>query len=134
MAIPDTPALLITWLETQALGPTFGAKLPDPIPDDYVQIRRIGGPALPPVRDQPLIQFSSWAATGQLAMDMLHTLRPLLFALVGTATLGPVVYDVAEQAGPTSTTDPQTGRPWAFMRTSITIRADELTHQFSGAI
>ena len=133
MAIPDTVGLMIAWVVGLSLpgSPPVSAEIPDPLTEDHVQVRRLGGPALPPVRDQPLIHLSSWAPTDKLALDRLNIIRPQMWALVGTATLGVTVYELDETAGPTSTTDPQGGRPFAFMRWAVTVRANDIIHQFS---
>lgn len=132
MTIPDTVGLTIAWVNAiPALGATAGAEIPDPIPVDYIQVRRMGGPAMPPVRDQPLLQFSSWAASDLESMNRLQVIREGLWALQGTDGLGVTLYEVFESAGPTSTTDSQTSRRYAFMRTALTVRADDIIHQFS---
>ena len=131
--MPDTTALLITWVQTVTGLPAaqISADIPDPIPTDFVQVRRLGGSGLPPVRDQPLIQFSSWATSDRLAMVRLEEIRTALWTLPGSTTLGITVYAVDDSSGPTSTTDPNTGRRFAFMRNTITVRADDIAHQFS---
>lgn len=134
MTIPDVTALAIAWTETITglAADQVAADIPDEIPDEFVHVRRMGGPARPPARDQPLMHFGSWHDDAQQAMTRLEVIRAALWALPGDSTaFGVTVYQVADSAGPTSTNDPNTGRPFAFMRVSLTIRADDLIHQFS---
>lgn len=134
MTIPDVTALAIAWAETITglTSEQVAGDIPDPIPTDFLQVRRMGGPAKPPARDMPLMHFGSWADEGQAAMTRLEVIRAALWKLPEDSTaFGVTVYEVADSAGPTSTSDPNTGREFAFTRVSLTIRADDLTHQFS---
>lgn len=124
MPFPDVTALLVTHL-TPIIAPTpLFVDVPDPRPDEFAQVRRIGGLANPPVRDNPHVDAITWAPTAQQAMSTLLTIRGELWALPGTATLGLAVYRLSEILGPKQLTDPETGSPMAIATFELQVRAD----------
>jgi len=125
MTIPDTLGLLVTYLNTQ-LTPPVHTRVPDMRPTEWVQLRRVGGTKAPPVRDRPRIDAFGWAATEPAAMALLLQVRALITALVGTDTIGVVVYRVQETLGPRQIDDDPSGQPGAWMTFSILNRADDL--------
>lgn len=128
MAYPDIVALLRTYLLpiVAPMTTTVASRVPDPRPVRWLQIRRVGGTQLRPVRDQPRVDVLAWDATSETgAWDLADLVRRSIHALQGTTTLGPTVYRVQEFLGPTQNDDPLTGCPRYMATYSITIRADD---------
>ena len=124
MAYPDIIALLVAYLDPLLTGPV-ATRVPDPRPDVWTQLRRVGGPVAKPVRDRPRIDVISWALTDPEAWTLAELTRRSIHALQGTATLGPVVYRVEETLGPRQLDDTVTGRPRCLATYSILIRAND---------
>lgn len=129
MAWPDIIPALITHLDAQSSldGVTVANEVPSPIPTKLLQVRRVGGPAAPPVRDKPRIDLIAWADSAAEAMAVALAARTLVHALWGV-TLSPsgiVVYRIEEFLGPRQLDDPLTGKRRVLQTQTITHRADE---------
>lgn len=124
MAYPDIVGLLRTYLLPIVAPLQIASRVPDPRPDDWVQLRRIGGPQQRPVRDRPNVDVFAWALTDPAAEQLGDLLRRSIHALAGTTLLGPMVYRVDEVLGPRSLDDELTGRPRVWATYSIDVRAD----------
>lgn len=124
MSFPDVTGLLVAHFATLLSPLPVSVDVPATRPDEFVQIRRIGGPALPPVRDLPRLDFIAWSTTAIKAMTLLTTVRTELWALAGTTTIGVTVYRVDEELGPRQANDPDTGLPMATMTMQLNARAD----------
>ena len=100
MALPDPLALLRTYLLPLVAPVPVVVRVPDPRPEKLVQIRRVGGPAVAPVRDRPRIDVLAWAATDAEAVALQSTARSAIWALRGTGTGGKVLtFARRERAG-----------------------------------
>jgi hypothetical protein len=132
MAIPDIVDLLQDFLTTQLAAPpparSVATRVPDPRPDEWLQIRRVGGAKAPPVTDKARIDLIAWALSEPAAMALLLRARVLVGGLaVPGGNLGNVpVYRVEETLGPKQADDPATGALQAWMTVAITYRADDL--------
>jgi len=124
MAYPDMIALLVAYLDPLLTGPV-ASRVPDPRPDVWTQIRRVGGNQVRPVRDQPRIDVFSHALTDPAAWTLADLTRRSIHALKGTTLGGAVVYRVEETLGPRQLDDPLTGRPRCWATYSILVRADD---------
>ncbi len=124
MTYPDPVALVIAWLDP-LVAPEVVVDVPRPRPAEFIQVRRIGGPANPPVTDRPTLDFRSWAPSALEAMATLMDVRTLVWRLSGTNDLGVVCYDVAEVMGPRNANDPETSEPLAIFTASLSTRADD---------
>lgn len=132
MTFPDVTALLIAHLDDQ-LDVPVSSEVPAERPARFLQVRRIGGTAQPPVRDFPNIDLRSWDDDSEPdAMALLLEARALVWQLTGQSlgADGPVVYSVSELAGPRQTTDQQSEAYIATMTASLSVRADE-AYRFS---
>lgn len=120
---PDIVALLVTYLDSLTTV-RVASDVPNPRPTELVQVRRVGGTQLRPVRDKPRVDFTVWAATYPRANEIADIIRTAVHQLAGTDTLGPVVYRVEETLGPRQLDDPLTGTPRVLQTHSIDVRAD----------
>lgn len=121
---PDVVALLRTYLLSIVTPVAVVSRIPDPRPTRLVQVRRVGGTDLRPVRDAPRVDVFCWHTTDALAYQLADTVRAAIHALAGTTTLGPVVYRVEEFLGPRQDDDPLAGTPRVWATYSLHVRAD----------
>lgn len=122
---PDIIALLVAYLQPIVTPVKVVARVPDPRPTRLLQLRRVGGTQLRPVRDRPRVDVITWDDDEPGAMALAELARRSIGALQATTTLGPMVYRVDEFLSPTQTDDPVTGSPRVLVTYSITIRADD---------
>lgn len=124
MAFPDVNGLLITYLAGVVAPTPVVSRVPDPRPARLVQVRRVGGAALPPVRDGARLDVWCWEDDDQAAMALAATVRTAVWALSGTALLGPVCYRVQEFLAPRLDDDPVTNSPRVWATYQLDVRAD----------
>jgi hypothetical protein len=124
MAYPDIIALLVAYLDPLLTGPV-ASRVPDPRPNVFTQIRRIGGPQVRPVRDQPRVDVISWALTDPEAWALADLTRRSIHALKGTVLGSTVVYRIDETVGPQQVDDPLTAHRRCMATYSILVRADD---------
>lgn len=124
MAYPDIIALLVAYLDPLLTGPVV-SQVPDPRPDEWTQVRNVGGTQVRPVRDKPRVDVFSNALTYPAAWTLADTARRSIHAMKGTTVGGVVVYRIDETLGPRQSDDPLTGRPRYWATYSILVRADD---------
>lgn len=125
MAFPDVAALVVTYLAPIVGAVPVSSRVPHPRPPRFVQVRRVGGTPLTPVRDRPRLDVFAWAPIDPEAMSLALTVRSAIWALSGRTTLGVTVYSVAEFMGPRQDDDPRTGTPRVWATYELTVRADD---------
>lgn len=126
MAFPDANALLIAYLTPLRAPVKVVSRVPDPRPVQLVQVRRVGGAALWPVRDQARLDVWVWAATDQAAMALALAVRADVWKLAGTSLLGPACYRVQEFLAPRLDDDPVTNSPRAWATYQLDLRANDV--------
>lgn len=125
MAFFDVAGLVIGHLAGE-LSVSVSSRVPDPRPERFVQVRRIGGLSAEPVRDRARLDVHCWALTDPEAMSLALEVRSHMWALSGTDLLGPVVYEVAEFMGPRHQDDDLTGTPRVWATYELVVRADDV--------
>ncbi len=70
-----------------------------------------------------------WAQDEPRANLVGSNIRGAVWALAGTALLGPAVYTVAEFMAPRMTDDPETGTPLSWATYELAVRADQLIYR-----
>jgi hypothetical protein len=124
VSFPDANAALITYLTTAVDPVTVVSRVPDPHPEELVQVRRVGGAATPPVRDAPRIDVWAWGPDDKRAMELALEVRGAVWALSGTSLLGFPCYRVSEFLGPRLDEDPVTNSPRVWATYQLMVRAD----------
>lgn len=126
MAWPDAVRLVIAYLTPIVAPARVVSRLPqDAAPrEPLLQVRRVGGPALPPVRDVARLDVWAWGPDEGEAWDLGLAARGALWLLPGTTALGVTCYRIEEFMGPRQQDDPasQTPRVWATYE--LHLRAD----------
>jgi len=128
MAWPDATRLLIDYLAPLVAPVRVAARVPqDSAPrPPLVQVRRVGGTALEPVRDRARMDVWAWHATDVDAMALALAVRQHVWALSGTALLGGVpCYRVGEFLGPQRADDSASLTPRVWATYELDLRADE---------
>lgn len=118
----DAVALVRPWLES-ALGstPVFGA-VPNPRPDRFVTLARVGGVRPTPVTDAPRLLAECWGSTRGEAQDVCQLAYGAILALPGAVLDGLPVYRVAQLGGPAWLPDPVSGQPRFVFTVEVHIR------------
>lgn len=126
MAFPDATELLIAYLTPLVSPLPVVSRVPDPRPAAFVQVRRAGGNALPPVRDAARMDVWCWDGDERAAMALALLVRAAVWKLPGTLLLGGVVcYRVQEFLAPRPDDDPVTNSPRAWATYTLDLRAND---------
>lgn len=119
---PDIAEILCTRLGA-ALGKPTGTRVPNPRPaDGFLVIRRVGGPRLNLVADNPTVAIEAWHDTDAEAHDLCQLARSLVYAMRGEVHSGTAIYRVSEFGGPTDFPDPLSDQPRYSCTLSIGVR------------
>jgi hypothetical protein len=115
MAYPDLIDLIRDHLATTYTPTPVSTRVPADRPDEWIQVRGIGGTDLRPVRIRERLDVFTWSTSEAAAQALALQVRATLHALAGTSTLGVACYRVDEFLAPRPFDDPLTGgfRSWA---------------------
>jgi len=123
---PDAVALVVDYLteELDDRGDTADvlSTVPNPRPDRFVRVHRLGGPRHNLVVDAASIGVECSALTETDAHDLAQLCRALLFALASQVRDGVPVYRVEEIAGPGDLPDPDSSQPRCVFTHAVHVR------------
>lgn len=125
MALPDVVTLVVAYLDALHSTPTVASRVPNPRPNELIEVRRVGGAGLPPVRDVARLDIFSWSATEIAAETLGATVRAQMLALARSSLGGVPVYRVEETLY-RQFDDPGSGAPRMWGTYAITLRANEI--------
>lgn len=131
MTFPDVTGLAIAYLDPLMDPVAVASRVPRARPAELIQVRRIGGTALPPVRDVARLDVIAWAETEPRAAELGNTARAHVWDLAGNTALGVACYRVTEFMGPRMDDDPETGTPRYWVTFDLAVRADDVIHRAS---
>lgn len=123
---PDAVSLIIDYLNPE-LDVPVAPRVPNPRPDKFVTVARVGGPRRDIVTDRPLITIESWAGSDEDAHDQAQIVRALLHEMPGRSIGGTAVYTVDEASGPQLLPDPLSDQPRYTFLVQIALRGDRIT-------
>ena len=110
IVFPDVEDLLQQYLTVQLPLAGFDVpvhvKIPDPRPDSFVTIPRVGGVRRNMVVDTATISVDCWGMTPQPALQLAQVTRGLIHGLIDQQLGDYPVYRVDEFAGPGNNPDP----------------------------
>ena len=122
----DAAAVIADYLRFQLAAfespAPVATRVPPSRPSIFVLVRRLGGPRLNVVADEPLIGVECWAPTEGDAHDLAQLCRALIHAMRGTEQGGVAVYRIAEAAGPQELPDPLSNDPRYVFTVSVAVR------------
>lgn len=104
----DAVTVLRGRLATGGVADPISSRIPNPRPDQFVTLTRVGGVSDDIVIDNPVLVVEAWAVTEAAAHDLLQQVRTVLLAMPSTQTPTTPVYRVAELAGPAYLPDEDT--------------------------
>ncbi|OUD02569.1 hypothetical protein [Streptomyces swartbergensis] len=128
IVFPDAAEIVATYLREALAAAGFpvrvGTRVPNPRPDEFVRLKRIGGARLDVVTDRPRLDVHCWGADDERAHDLTQITRALLLAIPGWH--GAAAYDVAEVGGPNELPDPETSSPRLAFAVEVSLRGKRL--------
>lgn len=123
---PDVEDLLVTYLTAELAArsdpATVHTTVPNPRPDRFVLVPRVGGPKASLVVDNPTIGIECWAATAGQALGLCQLVRGLVHALPGRTVAGVPFYRTSEFAGPANLPDPASNQSRYILTVSLRVR------------
>lgn len=124
IVFPDAEAVLVTYLGELVAVPVV-TKAPNPRPDSFVRLSRVGGARRDFLHDSPMVVFECWAATETDASELGSLVRSLVFALRGGDAGDVPIGRVQEVGGLQSYPDPSTELPRYQFTASIDMKGRE---------
>jgi hypothetical protein len=125
----DIVTTMVAYLAGMLAPVSVATRVPETRPLEFVQVRRVGGPALPPVRETVRLDVFCWAETEARAYQLGTYVREAMWALSSQMLAGVPVYEVGEFMGPTMTADDQTRTPQLWATYELIVRADSAIHR-----
>lgn len=120
VAFPDATLIATDYLRSM-LDVHVGSRIPHPRLDPMVIVRRVGGPRLNPLLDQPRIDAQIWTDSDGTAVDLGAQVRLLLLELPQRDDR---VREVEDFLGPTLIPDPPSDTPRCLLTVTFTVRGD----------
>lgn len=125
MTMPDAVALVRAYLAGLHGSITVSSETPNPIPNELITIRRVGGGGFTPVRDVARLDIFCWSTTSALAGTLATTVRGEMH-LLHRSTLGGIDCYRVEETLFRQFDDPESGKPRYWMTFALTLRANEI--------
>ena len=124
---PDAVAAITTYL-ADATGVATAKRVPNPRPDQFYRVIRIGGTARDVVIDDATLAVEAWALTDGEADDLANLARAHLLAIANhVLDDGTVIYGVTEVAAPADLPDPTSSQSRSTATYGARIRGAALT-------
>lgn len=121
---PDIEKLVRNYLDINMAIP-IAIRVPDPRPSQWVQVRRVPGGGKILVRDVANLEITTWDSLDEeRAFTNACQARSLIHDLAGTATLGPMVYQVEEFSGLGHADDADSSDFIYLFGATLTVRAN----------
>jgi len=102
----------------------FVSKIPNPRPDEFVLIRRVGGPTRNLVTDEPTLAVEAWSTDKTQSQTLLQRVRAAIHEAPHKA-LTPPVYLVTEFAGIADLADPESTHSRHTFAVAVAMRGDD---------
>lgn len=119
LVFPDAEALAVSWLAPK-VGVRVATKIPNPRPETFIRVVRVGGTIRDLIIDSPMLVFECWAPDEIAASSLARVARAHVFSMAQEIVSGSWVYAVRDIAGPQSFPDPVTDTP----RYQFTVQID----------
>lgn len=119
IVFPDIEAVLVTHLEP-LVGVPVSTRVPNPRPDEFVRLHRVGGVRRDLVTESPMVLVEAYAATSTRARDLGALALRHVHVMPDTDVEGAVIRRIREVGGLQSFPDPETDDP----RYQFTVQID----------
>jgi transposase InsO family protein len=123
---PDVAAVAATFLR-DVLGVQTSNQPPNPRPDQFYVVRRVGGISRSVVMDDATVIVEAWALTDEEAADLAQLARAHLLAIAGDVIDGVTVWRVVDVGGPANLPDPTSGQSRMTATYQISARGSSLS-------
>jgi|SRR5690606_6043924 len=124
-ALPDVEGLVISYL-APLLGVPVKTRVPDPLPDVFLQVVRTGGPARNRILEEAQVTFTAWALAGPTpeitAIELARQARKLMMEAANRDGIA-LIRRVQEFAGIYGNDDPVTNCPRYTFTLALRVRA-----------
>lgn len=110
VVFPVAEALLVSAL-SPLVGVPVSAEVPNPRPETFVRVERVGGTRRDVVTDLPMVVVECWAPTKEDAASLARATHAHVHALAQTEVDGSWIRAVADVGGPQSFPDPTSRSP-----------------------
>lgn len=125
VVFPDAVLVVIEYLRGALPGTAVYSRVPDPRPDEFVRIERLGGLRSTLVTDRPRIDVECWSASEEGAEALVSKVRAYTLAMAGRRG-DTTVYKVAEVSGPMWLPDSASGQPRYSFAVEFSTRGTEM--------
>jgi len=122
---PDTAAAVASYLN-DTLGVTTDIKVPNPRPDEFYRVQRVGGTSREMVMDDATVVVEAWAPTEAEADDLAQLARAHLLAIHNDYIGSTLLYRCVDVAAPGLLPDPVSGSPRSTATYQVTARGAAL--------
>lgn len=121
VVFPDAAAAVTGRLADLLDVPT-DVRVPNPRPEEFILVRRVGGTRRDIVTDEATITIEAWAQDEAAAHDLAQLARAYVHAMAGSAEGDVRVYRVGEFAGPASLPDPDSAQSRYTLTVTVAVR------------
>lgn len=121
VVFPDAAALVAGHLAT-SLGVSTAGKVPNPRPEEFIVVRRVGGPRRNVVTDEATLTVECWSDSDEAAHDLAQLARATIHQMVGEMFDDTPVYRVTEFSGPVHLPDPTSTQPRYTFTVAVAMR------------
>lgn len=122
---PDVTTLVVDHLAGVIDEPVY-SDTPNPRPDVFVVVRRVGGPRRTLVSDGAQMMCEVWAADDVRAVELAAVVRAHVLSLDGEVVDGVQFYRADELSGPQWNPDPDSGSPRYTFQSTLAVRGTPL--------
>lgn len=100
--------------------------VPNPRPDEFVTVERVGGPRANIAQDSAHLAIDCWSTSDSAAHDLAQVVRAHIIAMKGSVVDGNAVGRVDELSGPSSNPDPASSQPRYSFQVTVAVRGATL--------
>lgn len=121
----DAEAVLIAHLTEVLNGVPVSSRVPNPRPETFVRLTRVGGGRRDLVTDSPMVVFECWSDDEDTASDLGALVRAHVWAMRSEDVQGVSIGRITEVGGLQAYPDPATETPRYQFTASIDMRGRE---------
>ena len=118
----DVDAMVVAFLDG-IVSPDVAVLVPDPVPGEFLHVRRVGGGAANRVLDLATVTVTAWGEKRTSTVQASALAGQARDALLSLYTVMPLVRGVSELTAPYFDPDPDTGRARYTFTHRLSVRA-----------
>lgn len=105
---------------------TVHGEIPNPRPDEFIVVERIGGPRQTLVSDAAHLAVDCWSTDDVAAHDIAQIVRARILSMRGEVIGGYAVGRIDEMSGPYRNPDPDSAQPRYSFQVTVPVRGESL--------